>query len=361
MSDTTQKAGPDDEGSGAKNNAFRLIALIALLAFAFGAVWLLRGEREVKDPAASAIKPMAPANVGENPWARQAALPAGAASVAEQRREERPPPIGDMAATTVTASRPRLSPVASLTRKDAPPPVGALSASPRGTNAGPAGDGQPATLGGLEVLRAEYIADASRYLMPGDVIQCLTTAPLTERSGATFSALIPNDVRGRDGNPHRPLIPAGSRAVGKVVSGMVQGERRMAAIFTHIEGPTRPHQRTLFVRIGTGQAGDELGGVDLAGNIETHFWPRLAAVGAYALLDMTARVGSGLAGAALNEAIAPNGTNGPNINIGNFGGMNSGRSLAGQAFDHEIQRKPTFDLPRGSPCSIRIQQPIFVP
>lgn len=255
-------------------------------------------------------------------------------------------PVIRPTAPPATPKRPRASSMSVYV--DAEPPA-------RPAPAGNAASGPvPAqTIAGMTVLRAESISDAGWYLMPGDKIQCLNNEPLTERTGARFSATIPEDVRGRDGL--NTLIPKGSRAVGKVLRGLDNGERRLAAILTHIEGPSRPGQPTIVVPLGDGQAGDALGGADLEGNIDTHFWSRLGAVAAYAGLDLVGRVGSSVASNAINESLSSR--NGTNVNVGQFG-MQGGRGLAGRAFDHDIQRPPTFDRPQGQACTVFVNQPI---
>lgn len=229
----------------------------------------------------------------------------------------------------------------------------------RAVAVGGGASGAPApaqTIAGMQVLRAETITDARFYLMPGDKIPCINSEPLTERTGARFSAVIPEEVRGRDGTQR--LIPKGSRAVGRVVKGMDHGERRLAAILTHIEGPTVPGFPTMFVPLGDGQAGDALGAVDLEGNVETHFWSRLGAVAAYAGLDAVARIGAGVATSAITDGLSGGDGNRTNVNVGNFGGLGTGRGLAGRAFDQQIQRQPTFDRPQGQVCTIFVNQPI---
>lgn len=238
--------------------------------------------------------------------------------------------------------------------RPAPPPTAAASNG----RLGAAEEAQ--TLAGMTVLRAQTLADARHYLMPGDKISCLNLEPITERTGAAFSAIIPDNIYGREGPAGGlPLIPKGSRAVGKVLRGLDHGERRLAAVLTHIEGPTVSGRPTMFVPLGNAAAGDALGQVDLEGNIETHFWSRLGAVAAYAGLDAVARIGSSVAGDAISDALqGSGGRNGGGVSVNNFGNMGSGRGLAGRAFDHEIQKQPSFNRPQSQPCTIFINQPI---
>lgn len=214
----------------------------------------------------------------------------------------------------------------------------------------------PETIAGLPVLQAASITDAHNFLMPGDEIACISNQPLTASNGAAFSALIPEDFLGR-GGAWPPLIPRGSTAVGKIMRDAEDGDSRIAAVLTHIQGPVATGKPTIFVPLGDGQAAEPLGDAGLKANVETRFWARLGAVAAYAGLDAVGRIGSALAGNAISEGLSTGNTN---INVGNFGGATSGRSLAGRAFDHELRRGPQLNRPQAQPCTIFIQKPIRV-
>lgn len=273
----------------------------------------------------------------------------------------RPPPPDPAEVRPVVAPmapQPPLMP--QQTRRARPSSMSAyMDAAPPTRPVAPAKPGEETEqkIAGMPVLRAETIADAGWYLMPGDKIQCQSNEPLTERTGARFSVNIPEDVRGRDGL--NVLVPRGSRATGRVAKGIDNGERRLVVVMDTIEGPSVPGRPTVVVPLGGTQAGDVLGGADLEGNVNTHFWSRLGSVAAYTVLDTVGRIGSGVASSQLNDAINGGRRDGTNVNIGlGGGGLGGGRGLAGRAFDYEINRPPTFDRPQGQACSIYVQSPI---
>jgi hypothetical protein len=214
---------------------------------------------------------------------------------------------------------------------------------------------KPAKLGGMAVMEAERIDDASWYLMPGDKIMCRNDQPLTERSGAIWTATIPEEKW--SGGGERVLLPAGSRAFGKIAAGFNREDRKLAGVITHIMGPRVPGKPTLFIPIDMGQVGDDLGEVDMAGNVKSNFWERLGSVAAYAVLDAVARGVTSYATGSLNNALNPDNSN-VNVNVGNFAGMGTGQSLAGQEMQEQLRKRPEFNRPQAQPCSIMISRPI---
>lgn len=249
--------------------------------------------------------------------------------------------------------RPRPSDAVTWTAKPPPePPV--ASAPPATATPAAAKDDRPTKLAGLAVMQAERIDDASWYLMPGEMVMCRNNQPLTERTGAMWTATIPEDKLSADGT--RRLIPANSQAFGKIVSGFNRGDRRLAGVITHIMTPSVPGKPTLIIPIDMGQVGDDIGRVDMDGNIESDFWGRLGTVGAYAVLDALARGGTSYAAGSLNRALNGN-SDGVNVNVGNFGGV-SGQSLAGMQMQEELRKQPQFNRPEAQACSILITKPV---
>jgi hypothetical protein len=217
---------------------------------------------------------------------------------------------------------------------------------------------KPETVAGMPVLTADMVADAENFLMPGDKLSCLSAEPLEGKAdGVAFTTEINEDFIGR-GNAWPPLIPKGSLAFGRVSRVAEDGDERIAAALTLIRGPSVIGRPTLMVPLGDAQPGEPLGDAGLRANVETRFWARLGTVAAYAGLDAVGRIGSSLAGNAINEGLSGGGRT--NINVGNFGGMASGRSLAGSAFDHELRRGPRLSRPQAQPCTIFITKPIRV-
>lgn len=219
-----------------------------------------------------------------------------------------------------------------------------------------AASSQDEKIAGMSVIRAQTIADAGWYLMPGDKIQCENLEPITARTGAPFSATVPFDVKGRTGD--RILIPRMSRVVGTVARGLDDdGNERLAAVLSHVEGPSVPGKPTLVASLGEAPAADVIGQVDLDGNVKTHFWRRLGAVAAFAGLDAVSQAGGALAGAALSNAVN-NATGGDGVGVGFYSFRGAGRSLAGREYQQQIRRPPSFERPQGQPCTVFVHKPL---
>jgi hypothetical protein len=122
-------------------------------------------------------------------------------------------------------------------------------------------------------------------------------------------------------------------------------------------GPRVPGKPTLFIPIDMGQVGDDLGEVDMAGNVKSNFWERLGTVGLYAILDAVARGATSYAAGSLNHALNPDGSN-VNVNVGNFGGMGTGQNLAGMEMQEQLRKRPEFNRPQAQPCTIMISKPV---
>jgi type IV secretory pathway VirB10-like protein len=260
---------------------------------------------------------------------------------------------GTVAVLPVSRRRPMIPASTMWTAPTPPPPPPAATAATvvSTTTVEP----KPAKLGGMAVMEAERIDDASWYLMPGDMIMCRNDQPLTERSGAIWTATIPEAKLSGDGT--RTLLPAGSRAFGKIAAGFNREDRKLAGVITHIMGPRVPGKPTLFIPIDMGQVGDDLGEVDMAGNVKSNFWERLGTVGLYAILDAVARGATSYAAGSLNRALNPDGSN-VNVNVGNFGGMGTGQNLAGMEMQEQLRKRPEFGRPEAQPCTIMISKPV---
>ena len=289
----------------------------------------------------------------------------------EKPRDEAPAPQVQAAAMNQAAplQMPAAFPGAAFgvprIRRPAPAPIAAYEAparpaaqpsaapgTPTGTGDSPTGatPGSAGAIAGMRPLRAERLPQPQYWLMPGDKIPCVQLEPIVSIDQAPFSCVVPNDVWGRTGTV--VLLEGGTRMVGKVVRGLERGEERLAVRFSHAETPSHGGEDPIVVPLDSIGA-DVAGRAGLDGQINTHFWERLAGVGAYALLDTTVNVGSAAAGAALGRTLSGSGVGG--VGILNMG---QGRSLAAREFDSSINKRPSLDRNPGEPLTVFVQHPI---
>ena len=216
---------------------------------------------------------------------------------------------------------------------------------------------QPETIAGLPVRRGVMVSGTENMLTPGMEIQCNNVQPLGNFAGARFRANIPEAVRGGDG---RELLPAGSYAIGSVTQKVERGDTRLTSTITHIFGPKPAYAGIpqLAIEIGEAQMGDQMGQAGMPTNIQNDFGRRFATVGAYALLDLTSRMGASALQYGINNAMG--GTD-INVNLGQYGNGGMARSLAGRAYESEMNKPVQAYRPQAHPCSIFIDSYIRVP
>ena len=214
---------------------------------------------------------------------------------------------------------------------------------------------EPMKLAGMTILEPDVFAGDGRFLVaPGMKIACTTVEPIRGVEGHQFTAEIAEDVRGVQGT-FPPAIPRGATALFEIVGGpTVEGSNmRIRAVAKHIRWPTPPGKPVIMMPLNSSIA-EPQGDMDARGNTRTFFLEKLAAVSAYAVVDMAVGAGSAL----LQDSIAGERDGGTNILIGPQI-RRGGQSLAQSEWGRQAQRKPEFERPAGQPCQIFVQHPLY--
>lgn len=132
---------------------------------------------------------------------------------------------------------------------------------------------------------------------------------MTSESPGTVSAVAMRDVWSSDKTCL--AIPRGTRFVGRYQTAVAEGQVRMGVIWT---GLTRPPPRKDSIELVDTVAGDPDGTAGVSGEVNSHFWRKLAYVTAASLLDLgktaitaggEGGVGSAIAGIFANRAASP--------------------------------------------------------
>lgn len=205
----------------------------------------------------------------------------------------------------------------------------------------------------MQVLRAGRLPQPAFWLMPGDKLLCDQNEPIVGVEGAPFTCTLSYDVKGRTGTV--TLLDKGTRLVGNVVRGLDNGEERLGVSFSHAEGPSNPRGEDPIVVSLNSPGADVTGQAGLDGHVNTHFWSKLGATSAYALLDLATQGLSVGAGAALGGALS--GSRNSSVSVLNLSG--EGRSLAQSEWGSQANRKPTFERNKGEPLTVFITHPIW--
>jgi type IV secretory pathway VirB10-like protein len=143
----------------------------------------------------------------------------------------------------------------------------------------------------------------------GTNIPAMTEQRLTSESPGTVSAVATRDVWSADKTCL--AIPRGTRFVGRYQTAVTEGQVRIGIMWT---GLTRPPPRRDTIELADTVAGDPDGTAGVTGEVNNHFWKKLAFVAAATLLDIgktavtaggEGGIGAAVAGIFANRAASP--------------------------------------------------------
>lgn len=175
--------------------------------------------------------------------------------------------------------------------------------------------------------------DLSMLLLRGTSIPCgAVTAISSERAGAV-TCVVANDVYSSDGKVL--LIERGSKAFGEQREAMMQGQSRIAAIWSRIDTPYG-----VFVDVNS-IATDPLGRGGIAAEVDNHLGQRF---GGAVLLSLIGDFGQAAANSANNS--------GGTIQFGNT--STAGQELASKTLEHTINIPPTGYVHQGAATTITV-------
>ena len=140
------------------------------------------------------------------------------------------------------------------------------SATGDGADATPLGQRLQATH--LEGSRATVLPHPDLTITIGTPIPCLPDQPMNSQMPGIVSCHVPIDVRGTTGRV--VLLDRGTKIVGQIQGGLMQGQNRLFVNWTRAETPNPDH---VLITLNSPGA-DVIGEPGLDGDIQTHFWAR---------------------------------------------------------------------------------------
>lgn len=149
---------------------------------------------------------------------------------------------------------------------------------------GGAAAGASAQAGEDEPVRATLIRNRQSLIPQGTIIAAVLETPLNSDRPGPVRALVSRDARSFDGS--RVLIPRGSRLIGEFQAQNGPGQRRILVTWTRLIRPDG-----VAIRIGS-PAADALGGIGVAGRVNTHFFERFASAVLQSALTIGVNVAS---------------------------------------------------------------------
>jgi type IV secretion system protein VirB10 len=198
---------------------------------------------------------------------------------------------------------------------------------------------KPTTLNGAV---ASVIKNPDMVVTEGTVMPCILQTAIDTQLAGFVTCVVPVDVRGTTGDV--VLLDRGTKIVGQIENGLVQGQERVFVLWTRAETPNH-----VVISLNSPGA-DELGRAGLPGEVDNHWWKRFGGA-----LMLTLLQGSLDAGTAL-AANSGNG-NGNGATVGFvYGAQSSGNQIANSALQSSINIPPTLRKNQGDTVSVFVAQ-----
>ena len=270
--------------------------------------------------------------------AADASLPMPAAAnssdvgVGQKQTPETAPILAFSGATSPAGRAPNLLPVVPSGETPPVPPTPVADNSPLAQKL------KPTVLSGAT---ASVIRNPDMVVTEGTLIPCILQTAIDTQLAGFVTCVVPIDVRGTSGNV--VLMDRGTRIVGQIQAGLVQGQERVFVLWTRAETP-----KHVVISLNAPGA-DELGRTGLPGAVDNHWWQRFGGA-----LMLTLVQGSLNAGTAL-AANSGSGSNQAALGYV-YGAQSSGQQVASTALENTINIPPTLRKNQGDTVSVFVAQ-----
>jgi type IV secretion system protein VirB10 len=194
----------------------------------------------------------------------------------------------------------------------------------------------------LSGATASVIKNPDMVVTEGTLIPCILQTAIDTQLAGFVSCVVPIDVRGTSGNV--VLMDRGTRIVGQIQAGLVQGQERVFVLWTRAETP-----KHVVISLNAPGA-DELGRAGLPGAVDNHWWQRFGGA-----LMLTLVQGSLNAGTALAANSGSGGSNEAALGFV-YGAQSSGQQVANTALENTINIPPTLRKNQGDTVSVFVVQ-----
>jgi type IV secretion system protein VirB10 len=192
----------------------------------------------------------------------------------------------------------------------------------------------------LDGEKATVMQNPDMVITEGTIVPCTLQTAIDSELPSLVTCVVPIDIRGATGNV--VLLDAGTKIVGQLQNGLLQGQNRVFVDWTRAETPD--HVIVTLDSPGT----DELGRGGLPGAIDNHFWDRF---GGALMLTL---VQGGLDAATIEAA--GNGSSNSSSNQAALGfvyaAQSNGQSVANTALENTINIPPTLTKNQGETVAL---------
>lgn len=196
---------------------------------------------------------------------------------------------------------------------------------------------KPTTLDGEQ---ASVLQNPDMVITEGTMIPCVLQTAIDSQLPGLVTCVVPIDIRGTTGNV--VLLDRGTKIVGQIERGLLQGQNRVFVDWTRAETPDH-----VIVTLDS-PGSDELGRAGLAGAVNNHFWDRF---GGALMLTL---VQGGLDAATI-EAAGQGNSNSTTQQAGLgfvYAAQSNGQSVANTALENTINIAPTLTKNQGDTVSL---------
>lgn len=329
---------------------FGLIALIGVVALGF--IWfnflLRKNAPAAEKPAVASSGPglkYTPPPAEKTASTDALPLPATASAADSSKPEAAPPPIlaysgGGMAGGA--GLRPGSLAIPMPSDADASAMPASTSATPAAPNAPQSNLARLLKPTNLSGASASVIKNPDMVVTEGTVMPCTLQTAIDTQLAGFVTCVVPVDVRGTTGNV--VLLDRGTKIVGQIENGLVQGQERVFVLWTRAETPNH-----VVISLNSPGA-DELGRAGLPGAVDNHWWQRFGGALMLTLLQGSLNAGTALA------ANSGSGNNNEATMGFVYGAQSSGNQIANTALENSINIPPTLRKNQGDSVSVFVAQ-----
>lgn len=188
--------------------------------------------------------------------------------------------------------------------------------------------------------KASVLRNPAMVITEGTMIPCILQTAIESELPGLVTCVVPLDIRGSTGDV--VLLDRGTKIVGQIQTGLLQGQDRVFVDWTRAETPDH-----VIVTLDS-PGSDELGRAGLAGAVDNHFWQRF---GGALMLTL---VQGGLQAATI-EAAGQGGSNSTTQAAASgfvYAGQSNGQQIANTALENSINIAPTLSKNQGDTVSL---------
>jgi type IV secretion system protein VirB10 len=220
---------------------------------------------------------------------------------------------------------------------EAAPLSGSPTSPPAADNSPLAARLKPTVLDGA---RASILPNPDMVITEGTMIPCVLQTAIDSELPGLVTCIVPIDVRGATGDV--VLLDRGTKIVGQIQNGLLQGQNRVFVDWTRAETPDH-----VLVKLDS-PGSDEVGRAGLPGAVNNHFWDRFGGALMLTLVE------GGLQAATLEAASQGSGNSATQqAGLGFvYAAQSNGQSVADTALQNSINIAPTLTKNQGDTVSL---------